>query len=83
MSKYLLALATFSFFGIVILLAHFMFPIVEGIKKIYRKILRKPESEVKKAKTEGWEKGERITIILLISLAMVLFAVRFMCYEDV
>ena len=83
MIKYLLALATFSFFGIVILLAHFMFPIVEGIKKIFRKIRKIPEPEVKKTKSESWVKAERIVIIVLISLAMCLYATRFLCYEDV
>ena len=83
MIKYLLFLATFVLFGGTILLAHFMFPIVEWIKKIYRKILKKSETEVKNTKSDKWSKGERITIIVLISLAMILFVVRFMCYEDV
>ena len=84
MIKYLLALATFVFFGIAILLAHFMFPIVQFVKKIYRKIFKKPEPEVKPVRTKGWELAEKITInYVLIGLAIALFVVRFMCYDDI
>ena len=84
MIKYLLALATFSFFGVVILLARFMFPIVEGIKKIYRKIRKIPEPEAKKERSKGWVLAEKITInYVLVGLAIALFVVRFMCYEDI
>ena len=83
MIKYLLALATFAFFGITALLARFMFPIVEGIKKICRKIAKKPEPEVKKERSKGWILAERIVIIILISLAMALFLTRFLCYDDI
>lgn len=84
MIKYLLALATFIFFGIVILLARLMFPIVEGIKKICKKISKKPEPEVKKTRTKGWILAEKITInYVLVGLAIALFFVRFMCYDDI
>lgn len=84
MSKYLLTLATFLFFGIAILLAHFMFPIVNFFKKLYRKIFKKPEPEVKKERTQGWELAEKITInYVLVGLAIAIFVVRFMCYEDI
>ena len=84
MIKYLLALATFVFFGVAILLAHFMFPIVQFFKKLYRKIFKKPEPEVKPTRTKGWELAEKITInYVLIGLAIALFVVRFMCYDDI
>ena len=84
MIKYLLALATFSFFGVVILLARFMFPIVEGIRKIIRKIRKIPEPETKKERTKSWILAEKITInYVLVGLAIALFVVRFMCYEDI
>ena len=84
MIKYLLALATFTFFGVAILLAHFMFPIVQFFKKLYRKIFKKPEPEVKPTRTKGWELAEKITInYVLIGLAIALFVVRFMCYDDI
>ena len=84
MIKYLLALATFVFFGVAILLAHFMFPIVQFFKKLYRKIFKKPEPEVKPTRTKGWELAEKITInYVLVGIAIALFFVRFMCYDDI
>ena len=37
----------------------------------------------KSSKKENWAKAERIVVIVLTSLAMAMFAVRFMCYDDI
>ena len=81
MSKYLLALSTFAFFGIALLFVHFFFNIKEFVLKLYRKVFKKEEPKEKKVRTEGYEKAERIVAIVLTSLAM--FVVRFMCYDDI
>ena len=84
MIKYLLVLASLFFFGGVAAVAHFAFPIVEFFKKLYRKVFKKPEPEQKPTKTKGWELAEKITIdYVLIGLAIALFVVRFMCYDDI
>lgn len=37
----------------------------------------------KSCKKENWAKAERTVVIVLTSLAMAMFAVRFMCYDDI
>ena len=83
MIKYLLALSTFAFFGIALLVAHFFFDIKEFVLRLYYKAFKKEKPKEKKTKTSAYEKAERIVVIVLTSLAMALFVVRFMCYDDI
>ena len=84
MIKYLLALASLAFFGLVIACARFAYPIYVGCNKLIAKLFKKEVKEFPKERSEGWKKAERIVInYVLIGTAMAVFAVRFMCYDDI
>jgi len=62
MIKYLLALASLAFFGLVIVCAHFAYPVYVWCHKLVSKLLKKEVKEFPKERSKGWEKAEKITI---------------------
>ena len=69
MIKYLLALSTFVLCSITLLISCFGFKLFKKSEKLKNK--------------DSWLKVERIVTIVITALAIALFFVRFMCYDDI